>query len=167
VAPVSLPAATGREDLAPPPAPTCKGLWIKIELLDQLLPTLCTEAVFHSHHQNDYGAQIDLAPKKTHRWRGGATPASIGGTTKTQATITGLIQCTTDATRLAWVTGTVQHTTTSTTTGLNFGSDILIDSEQKLIKPGIIEKCVTHWTCLPFFLVEKQETAPSDNFQVI
>jgi hypothetical protein len=61
----------------------------------------------------------------------------------------------------------VQYTTTRTTTGLNFGSDILIDPEQKLIKPGIIEKCMTHWTCLPFFLVEKQETAPSDNFQVI
>jgi hypothetical protein len=92
---------------------------------------------------------------------------SIDGTTKTQAALTGLIQCTTDTPGLAWITGTVQYTTTRTTTGLNFGSDILIDPEQKLIKPGIIEKCMTHWTCLPFFLVEKQETAPSDNFQVI
>jgi hypothetical protein len=69
--------------------------------------------------------------------------------------------------RLAWVTGTVQYTTTRTTAGLNFGSDILIDPEQKLIKPGIIEKGVTHWICLPDILRRTQETAPSDNFQVI
>ena len=115
MAPVSLPAAAGRETLAPPPTPTGKGLWIKIELLDQLLPTPCAEAVFHGHHQNHHGTQIDLAPEKTHRWRSAATPASIACTTKTQATLAGLIQCTTDTPRLAWITGNMQRTPTMNT----------------------------------------------------
>ena len=72
-----LPAATGRKDLPPPLAPTGKGLWPEIEVLDQPLPALCDEAVLQGGDQNHDRTQIDLAAEKTHRWRCAATPATI------------------------------------------------------------------------------------------
>jgi len=37
---------------------------------------------------------------------------------------------------------------------------VLVDVEWKLIKPGIVEKGVTDWICLPVILCRNQENAP-------
>jgi hypothetical protein len=61
----------------------------------------------------------------------------------------------------------VQHTATTTSTRADFGGNLLVDVQQKLIKPGIVKKGVTHWIGLPAIFHRIQETAPPDNFQVI
>ena len=63
-------------------------------------------------------------------------------------------------------TGAVQYTATRTTTGLDFGGNVLIDVQQKLIKPGIVEKGVTHWICLPCFFVELRRQPPRIIFKL-
>ena len=121
-----LPATTARKHLPPPLAPAGKRLWPDVQALDQLLPAFWCQPMFQSGDQGHHYTQVNLSTEKTYGGRGAAAPAIHLGTTETQAGCIGFIQVRADTTRLAWITGTVQNTTTRTTFRLNLTGDVLI-----------------------------------------
>jgi len=59
-------------------------------------------------------------------------------------------------------------TAVRTTPGTYLVGDQLIQLKQALPEIGIGDDVVAHWRCLSlFFLVEKQETPPLENFQAL
>jgi hypothetical protein len=103
------------------------------------------DTVFQCCDQDDDDPEIDLAPKKAYRWWGGASPATVARTTKTQPELIGGIHDAPDTPWLPGIVGYVQLAATMSAARVtHLGGDSLIEQVELAIKTGRIEKRVTH-----------------------